>query len=188
MKAVRVPEFGSPRVIRIDDLPRPKPSSGQLLVGVRAAGVGPWDALHREGKSSLTLSLPFILGSELSGIVEAVGPEAAGFTPGDEVYGATNETFTGADAEHALASAAMMAAKPKKLTHIEAASSPIGAVTAWQMLFDYAHATAGQTVLVHGAAGNVGAYAVQLARQAALHTVATATGAGLAYVAAPAPM
>src|SRR5580700_7333072 len=77
---------------------------------------------------------------------------------------------------------AMVADKPKKLTHIAAASSPIGAVTAWQMLFDYAHATAGQTVLIHGAAGNVGAYAVQLAKQAGLHVVATAASADLDYV------
>jgi NADPH:quinone reductase-like Zn-dependent oxidoreductase len=77
---------------------------------------------------------------------------------------------------------AMVADKPRKLTHIAAASSPIGAVTAWQMLFDYAHATGGQTVLIHGTAGNVGAYAVQLARNAGLHRVATAATADLEYV------
>jgi NADPH:quinone reductase-like Zn-dependent oxidoreductase len=182
MKAVCVLEFGPPAVITIDDLPCRQPSSGQLLVRVRAAGVGPWDALVREGKSGLKQPLPLILGSELSGIVEAVGEEVAGFKPGDEVYGATNAMFTGAYAEYSLASAAMMAYKPGKLTHIEAASSPIGAVTAWQMLFDYAHATAGQTVLIHGAAGNVGAYAVQLARHAGLDTVATASTSDLEYV------
>ena len=182
MKAACIREFGSPLVIGIDDLPCPKPSSGQLLVRVRAAGVGPWDALIREGKSGLTQPLPLILGSELSGIVDGVGINVPGFAPGDEVYGATSEMFTGADAEYALASAAMMAAKPRTLTHIEAASSPIGAVTAWQMLFDYAHAAAGHTVLVHGAGGNVGAYAIQLARHAGLHTIATAAGADLEYV------
>jgi NADPH:quinone reductase-like Zn-dependent oxidoreductase len=182
MKAACVLEFGPPSVITIDDSPRPKPSSGQLLVRVRAAGVGPWDALVRKGKSGLKQPLPLILGSELSGVVEAVGEKVAGFKPGDQVYGATNEMFTGAYVDYALASAEMMAAKPKKLTHIEAASSPIGAVTAWQMLFDYAHATAGQTALIHGAAGNVGAYAVQLARHAALHTVASAATTDLEYV------
>jgi NADPH:quinone reductase-like Zn-dependent oxidoreductase len=182
MKAACVLEFGPAAVITIDDLPSPKPSSGQVLVRVRAAGVGPWDALVREGKSELKQSLPLILGSELSGIVEAVGEQVAGFKPGDEVYGATNEMFTGAYAEYAVASAGMMADKPKKLTYIEAASSPIGAVTAWQMLFDYAQATAGQKVLIHGAAGSVGAYAVQLARHAGLHTIATAATADLEYV------
>jgi len=182
MKAACVRVFGAPTVITIDDLPRPNPLSGQVLVRVRAARVGPWDALVREGKSGLKRPLPLILGSELSGIVEAIGEEVTGFKPGDEVYGATNEMFTGAYVEYALASAAMVADKPKKLTHIEAASSPIGAVTAWQMLFDYAHATAGQTVLIHGAAGNVGAYAVQLARNAGSDTVATAATADLEYV------
>jgi NADPH:quinone reductase-like Zn-dependent oxidoreductase len=117
--------------------------------------------------------LPLILGSELSGMVEAVGAEVSGFKAGDEVYGATNEQFTGAYAEYALPFAGM-AQKPKTLNFIEAASAPIVTVTAWQMLFDYTQVTAGQTALIHGAAGNVGAYAVQLAGLAGLHIVATA--------------
>jgi NADPH:quinone reductase-like Zn-dependent oxidoreductase len=126
--------------------------------------------------------LPLILGSELSGIVEAIGAKVSGFKLGDEVYGATNEQFSGAYAEYALPSARMMAQKPKTLNFIEAASAPIVTVTAWQMLFEYADVTAGQAVLIHGAAGNVGAYAVQLAKQAGLHVVATAGSADLDYV------
>ena len=182
MKAARILRFGPPGVITYDDLPQPVPGAGQLLVRVKAAGVGPWDALIREGKSGLHQPLPLILGSDLSGIVEAVGPEVSGFQAGDEVYGATNDRFTGAYAEYALPSAAMMAQKPRTLNFIEAASAPVVAVTAWQMLFDYARASAGQTVLIHGAAGNVGAYAVQMARQAGLHVFATASSADLQYV------
>jgi NADPH:quinone reductase-like Zn-dependent oxidoreductase len=182
MKAARIGQFGPPGVIAIDELPRPKPGRGQLLIRVCAAGVGSWDALVREGKSALHQPLPLILGAELSGVVEAVGDGVVDFNPGDEFYGATNEQFIGADAEYALASAGMIAHKPRKLTHIEAASTPIGAVTAWQMLFDYAHAIAGQTVLIHGAAGNVGAYTVKLAQRASLHTLATASAADLEYV------
>jgi NADPH:quinone reductase-like Zn-dependent oxidoreductase len=180
MKASRVLRFGPPNVIINDDLPRPEPAAGQLLVRVKAAGVGHWDALVREGK--LHQPLPLILGSELSGIVEAIGADVSAFKTGDEVYGATNEQFTGAYAEYALPSARRMAQKPKTLNFIEAASAPIVSVTAWQMLFEYAHVTAGQTVLIHGAAGNVGAYAVQLASQAGLHVVATAASADLDYV------
>jgi NADPH:quinone reductase-like Zn-dependent oxidoreductase len=180
MKAARVLRFGLPNVITNDDLPRPDPAAGQLLVRVKAAGVGHWDALVREGK--LPQPLPLILGSELSGIVEAIGAEVSGFKTGDEVYGATNEQFTGAYAEYALPSAIRMARKPKTLNFTEAASAPIASVTAWQMLFDYAHVTAGQTVLIHGAAGNVGAYAVQLASQVGLHVVATAASADLDHV------
>ena len=181
MKAARIRQLGPPSVIAYDDVPRPEPGIGQLLVRVKAAGVGNWDALIREGKVQLQ-SLPLILGSELSGIVEAIGAEASGFKPGDEVYGATNEQFSGAYAEYALASAQMMARKPRTLNFIEAASAPVVTVTAWQMLFEYAHVTTGQTVLIHGAAGNVGAYAVQLANQAGLHVVATVTSANLDYV------
>ena len=181
MKAARVQRFGPPSVITIDDLPLPKPDTGQLLVRVRAAGVGNWDALIREGKVQLQ-SLPIILGSELSGIVEAIGAEVSGFKAGDEVYGATSEQFSGAYAEYALASARMMAQKPKTLSFIEAASAPVVTVTAWQMLFDYARVTPGQAVLILGAAGNVGAYLVQLAGQAGLHVAATAASTDLDYV------
>ena len=181
MKAARILQFGPPSVIANVDLPRPEPGAGQLLVRVKAAGVGNWDALVREGKLP-NENLPLILGYELAGIVEAIGTEVSGFKAGDEVYGATNEQLTGAYAEYALPLAKMMSQKPRTLNFIEAASAPIGTVTAWQMLFDYGHVTAGQTVLVHGAAGNVGAYAVQLASQAGLHVFATAAFADLDYV------
>ena len=171
-----------PSVIENDDVPQPIPAAGQLLVRVKAAGVGPWDALVREGKSALKQPLPLILGSELSGIVEQLGAETSGFKTGDEVYGASNDQFTGADAEYAVPSAKKMAQKPRTLNFIEAASAPIVAITAWQMLFDYARVIPGQAVLIHGAAGNVGAYAVQLARQSGLHVTATAASADLPYV------
>src|SRR5215813_9389222 len=181
MKAARVLRFGPPSVITNDELPTPEPGAGQLLVRVKAAGVGHWDALIREGKVELQ-RLPLILGSELSGTVEGTGADVSGFKLGDEVYGATNEQFSGAYAEYAAPSARRMAPKPTTLSFIEAASTPIVTVTAWQMLFEYAHVTAGQTVLIHGAAGNVGSYAIQLAKQAGLHVVATAGSADLDYV------
>ena len=181
MEAARILRFGPPNVITNDDLPRPEPTAGQLLVRVKAAGVGNWDALVREGKIP-NEPLPLILGYELSGIVEATGAEVRGFKAGDEIYGATNEQLTGAYAEYALPLARMMAKKPKTLNFIEAASAPVVTVTAWQMLFEYAQVTAGQTVLILGAAGNVGAYAVQLASQTGLHVVGSAGFADLDYV------
>ncbi len=181
MKAARVLQFGPPSVITNYESPQPKPIAGQLLVRVRAAGVGGWDALVREGKL-IRQPLPIILGYELSGIVEAIGADVSGFALGDEVYGATNEQFSGAYAEYAVPFARMMAQKPKALSFIEAASAPVVAVTAWQMLFEHARATAGQTILIHGAGGNVGAYAVQLARLGGLHVVATAGAKDQDYV------
>jgi len=181
MKAAQIVQFGPPSVITNNDLPQPEPGTGQLLVRVKAAGVGNWDALIREGKVQLQ-PLPLVLGAELSGIVEGVGPDVSGFKVGDEVYGATNEQFSGAYAEYAQPFAKMMAHKPNTLNFIEAASAPIVTVSAWQMLFDYARVTAGQTVLIHGAAGNVGAYAVQMAKQVGVHVVASASSADLDYV------
>jgi len=182
MKAARILKFGSPDVIVNADVPRPEPGDGQVLVRVKAAGIGPWDALIREGTSVLRLPPPLTLGSDLAGMVEAVGPGVSDFKVGDEVYGVTNPQFIGAYAEYAVASAGMIARKPKSLNFLEAASAPVVAVTAWQMLFDYAHTVFGQTVLIHGAAGNVGAYAVQLARQAGLKVIATAASGDLEYV------
>lgn len=174
MKAARIHKFGGPEVVVIDDLARPNPGAGELLVRVRAAGVAPWDAIIREGKSKVSPPPPLTLGSDLSGIVEEVGPGVLDFRRGDDVYGVTNAQFCGANAEFADASAAMVAKKPRSLSHLEAASVPVVAVTAWQMLFEYAHVVAGQSILILGAGGNVGAYAVQLAARTGLDIVAVA--------------
>jgi NADPH:quinone reductase-like Zn-dependent oxidoreductase len=173
MKAVRILQYGSPDVMKYTNIPRPEAGAGQLLVRVRAAGVGPWDALVGKGTSGVSQKLPLTLGSEIAGTVEAIGAGVAGFQIGEEVYGVTNEHFIGGYAEYALASAGMMARKPKVLSFVEAAGAPVVAVTAWQMLFDYARVAAGQTVLIHGGAGNVGSYAVQLARDAGPTVIAT---------------
>ena len=182
MRAARIHQFGPPEAIVVEDVPRPTPGPGELLVRVAAAGVGPWDALIREHKSQVKVSLPLILGSDLSGVVEQIGLHVSGFEVGDKVYGVTNPQFVGAYAEYAVAAAGMMAAKPGGLGDVEAASVPVVAITAWQMLFDHAQAKAGQSVLIHGAAGNVGAYAVQMASQAGLQVVATASSENSQFV------
>src|SRR5260370_42147991 len=110
MKAARVLRFGPPGVIMNDDLPRPEPAAGQLLVHVKAAGVGNWDALVREGKIP-NETLPLILGYELSAIVERIGAGVSGFTSGEEGYGATSEELTGAYAGYSGPSAQMTAPK-----------------------------------------------------------------------------
>jgi NADPH:quinone reductase-like Zn-dependent oxidoreductase len=182
MKAARIHRFGGPEVIRVDEVSRPLPGPGEVLVRVAVAGVGPWDALIREGKSVLNLPLPLTLGSDLSGVVEGVGEGVTEFGKGDEIYGVTNQEFIGAYAEYALASVATVAHKPKALDFAQAASVPVVAVTARQMLFDYANLLNGQTILIHGAAGNVGAYLVQLAKQAGVNVFATAGPADFEYV------
>ena len=174
--------LGHQSVMRFERVPRPNPGPGEVLVKVEAAGVGPWDGWIRAGKSALPQPLPLTLGSDLSGEIVAVGPGVSDLRVGDQVYGVTNPQFIGAYAEYALASAAMVSSKPTSLTYIEAASVPVIAVTAWQALFDQAQLKAGQTVVIHGAAGNVGAYAVQLARRAGVRTIATAATDDIPFV------
>jgi NADPH:quinone reductase-like Zn-dependent oxidoreductase len=163
-------------------LPQPIPADHEVLVRVAAAGVGPWDAWIREGKSVVTVALPVTLGSDISGIVEQIGTGVRQFAVGDAVCGVSNANFTGGYAEYAVASENTLSRKPKSLDWIAAASAPIVAVTAWQMLFEYAEARSGQSVLILGAAGNVGWYAVELAAQAGLIVFATASSADVDYV------
>jgi NADPH:quinone reductase-like Zn-dependent oxidoreductase len=182
MMAWRVHEFGPPNVMKFERIPRPSPGPDEVLVKVRGVGVGPWDGWIRAGKSAVPQPLPLTLGSDLSGEIAAIGPDVSHFRVEDQVYGVTNPRFVGAYAEYALASATMVSTKPAPLTYIQAASVPVIAVTAWQALFDQAQLKAGQTVVIHGAAGNVGAYAVQLARRADLRTIATASGDDIQFV------
>ena len=182
MKAVRVHRFGPPEVIALEDVPKPEPSNGEVVVQVKAAGIGPWDALIRSGKSALPQPLPLVLGSDLSGVIDSIGPGVEQFKVGDEVFGVTNERFTGAYAEYALAKAAMIAPKPKSLNHTHAASVPVVAVTAWQMVFDFARLSSGQSVLIQEGAGNVGDYAMQFAKLAGALVIATTSAKDVSYV------
>ena len=182
MKAIVLHEFGPPTVLRYEDVPAPSPGPGEITVNVDAAGVGLWDALAREGKIGLGQSPPLIPGADLAGTVLSVGTDADEFRVGDSVYGATNPLFTGAYAEVALCKAAMLGRKPANLDFVEAASVPVVGVTAWQMLFEFAKVEPGQTVLVHGAGGNVGSYAVQLAKHAGARVIASGSARDRDYV------
>ncbi|MFJ3521175.1 NADP-dependent oxidoreductase [Pseudomonas sp. NPDC090203] len=180
--AARVHQFGGPECICVETVPTPSPGPGQVLVQVEAAGVGPWDGWIRSGNSALPQPLPLTLGSDLAGVVVAVGPEVATLKVGDAVFGVTNSNFTGAYAHYALAQASMIAIKPDALTAVQAASVPVIAVTAWQALFDKGHLKPGQTVLIHGGAGGVGAYAIQFAKNAGAQVITTASAKDQDYV------
>jgi NADPH:quinone reductase-like Zn-dependent oxidoreductase len=174
MMAWRVHEFGPPSAMKFERIARPTAGKNEVLVKVAAAGVGPWDGWIRAGQSALPQPLPLTLGSDLAGDIVAVGTGVSSLSAGDQIYGVTNSQFLGSYAEYAVASAAMISKKPTSLTYMEAASVPVVAVTAWQALFDQARLKSGQKVLIHGAAGNVGAYTVQLAYQAGMQVIATA--------------
>jgi NADPH:quinone reductase-like Zn-dependent oxidoreductase len=166
MRAIRVHESGGIDTMRLDEIPRPVPEAGEVLVVVKAAGVGPWDRLVREGQSGLGQALPLTLGSDISGTVAALGVGVGVFALGDAVYGATNDQFVGGYAEYALVEANKVALKPAALDYVTAAGLPVVAVTAWQMLFEYARIEPGQAILVRGAEGSIGACATQMAKEA----------------------
>lgn len=174
MKAVRITRVGGPDVVEIGEIPLPSPAPGEVLVRVYAAGVAPWDAIIREGRSKVSPAPPLTLGSDLAGVVERVGDGVTEFRAGDSVYGVTNAQFVGAQAEYAVCESNMIALKPGVLSELEAASAPVVAVTAWQMLFEYSQSKSGDAVLIVGAAGNVGAYAVQMAVSSGINVVAVA--------------
>ena len=174
MRAIRVHESGGIDTMRLDEIPRPVPEAGEVLVVVKAAGVGPWDRLVREGQSGLGQALPLTLGSDVSGTVAALGAGVGAFALGDSVYGATNDQFVGGYAEHALVEAGKVAPKPAALDYVTAAGLPVVAVTAWQMLFEYARIGPGQAILVRGAAGSVGACATQMAKEVGASVYGTA--------------
>jgi len=180
MRAMRIHEFAGIDTMLLDEIPRPVPGAGEVLVAVKAAGVGPWDRLMREGRISQTL--PLTLGSEVSGTVTALGAGVGALALGDAVYGATNDQFVGGYAEYALVEAGKIAPKPAALDCVTAAGLPVVAVTAWQMLFDYARIEPGQAILVRGAAGSVGACATQMAKEAGASVYGTARARDLERV------
>jgi NADPH:quinone reductase-like Zn-dependent oxidoreductase len=175
MKAVVAQTKGGPEVVELVDIAKPAAGAGEVLVRVAAAGVGPWDALIREDQSVTPIKYPVVLGSDVAGTVAEVGAGVTAFRKGDAVYGATNPDFIGGYAEYAVCKAGMIAKKPAGLNWHEAASVPVVSVTALQGLFEYGKLARGQTVLILGAAGNVGAYAIQLAKDAAARVIAVAS-------------
>ena len=164
-----------PASLIIETVPVPDPGPGELLVEVRGTAI-------TAGELSWPESWPAIPCHDLSGVVTAAGDGAHGWQPGDEVYGLVGFDRPGAAAEYVTAPAADLAPKPASVDHLAAAAVPLGALTAWQALHEHAQLAAGQHVLVHGGAGGVGAYAVQLAALAGARVTATASARDLAFV------
>lgn len=177
MKAVRIHNYGGTDVLAYEDAPRPTAGAGEVLIRVYATSVNPFDCAVRAGYMSgyFQYALPLILGTDVSGVVEAVGPGVTNVSPGDAVYTRTGVFRDGTNAEYAVAFAADVVAKPPSLDHIHAAALPHVTLTAWQALFELAQLSAGQTVLIHGAAGGVGHIAVQLAHWRGAKVIGTAS-------------
>ena len=180
MQAARIDDYGGPERIIIERVPRPEPKADQVLVRLKAAGVNPADWKMRDGfyKQFMPLAFPWIPGLEGAGIVEAVGSDVTTLKPGQAVYGPITNSY----AEYAVATATDLFAKPERLTVEEAATVPVGALTAWGAVVDAANVQQGQRVLVHGAAGGVGLYAVQLARWKGARVIGTSSADNSKFV------
>jgi NADPH:quinone reductase-like Zn-dependent oxidoreductase len=169
MQAVRIHDYGGPEVLIFEQAPRPQPKADEVLIRVKAAGVNPADLAMRSGayKQFMPLQFPWIPGLDGAGVIEAVGEAVFTFRPG---------------AEYAAAPAADLQPKPSNLTFEQAAAVPVGALTAWGAVIEAANVQAGQHVLVHGAAGGVGGFAVQLACWKGAHVIGTASAGNLEFV------
>jgi NADPH:quinone reductase-like Zn-dependent oxidoreductase len=180
MQVIRFHEYGPADVLRLEEAPRPEPGEGEVLVRVKAAGVNPIDWKYRAGylQQFMPLELPHIPGFDLAGTVEALGAGVTELAPGDDVFGRGAATY----AEYALAPATTLARKPANVSFDQASTLPVGGVTAWAGLFEAAGLEAGQRVLVHGGAGGVGSYVVQLAHWKGAHVIATASAANADFV------
>ncbi|WP_288378799.1 NADP-dependent oxidoreductase [uncultured Massilia sp.] len=205
MKAVRLHSHGGPDVLRHEDAPKPVPAAGEVLVRVHAVGINPPDWYLRDGYSTLPadwrppVPLPAIPGSDISGVVEAVGPGVDGFAVGDAVFGMVRFPSFGASAayaEYVAAPATDLARKPAGIDHLHAAAAPMALLTAWQFLVELGHGEAnpfqptphrpvllaGKTVLVNGAAGGVGHLGVQVAKAQGARVIAVASSSHEAFL------
>ena len=179
VKAVRIHSFGGPESLCIEDVPPPKPAPGEVLVRVHAAGVNPFDWKLCEGRLGAK-PLPQTLGSDFSGVIEALGPEVTDLFVGQAVFGysARGGTF----AELVAVPAETVAAKAPGVNDVEAAATPLCALTAWEALFEAGDLQRGQKVLIHGAAGGVGTFAVQFALRHGSWVIATSSSRNLPFL------
>lgn len=182
MKAIRIHKYGGPEQLRYEDAPTRQPAAGEVLVRVQGASINPIDYKLASGafRERMPLQFPWIPGGDFCGVVEEVDAGVSEVKRGDAVYGDT--PGGGSYAELTTVLAGMVAAKPKRLSLLDAASVPLAGQTAWQGLFDHGHLQSGQTVLIHAAAGGVGLFAVQLAHWKGARVLATASAANADYL------
>jgi NADPH:quinone reductase-like Zn-dependent oxidoreductase len=183
MKLVRIHGFGDSDVLSLDEVPRPVPKDDEILVRIHATSVNPVDFKIRSGGYPAVGQdkLPYPMGRDASGVVEQSGSGVGTVQAGAEVF-AMSGMGHGTYGEYVILKADQCALRPASLDHAHAAAIPLAALTAWQGLFDHGGLTAGQRVLIHGGAGGVGHMAVQFARQAGAHVIATASAGDLDFV------
>jgi len=185
MKAVRIHAFGGPEVLQLEEVARPVPAADEILIKVYASGVNPVDWAVREGGNDALrdyLTLPMTLGWDAAGVVEVLGSEVTGFQVGDAVYGEPNFPGDGSYAEYCAAKANQFAHKPKSLSFNEAAAVPLAGLTAWTALFAHGQLQPGQRILIQGASGGVGSFAVQFAKAKGAYVIGIASAGNQEYL------
>jgi NADPH:quinone reductase-like Zn-dependent oxidoreductase len=184
MKAIRIHEFGGPEVLELEDIAIPQPKADEVLIKVYASSVNPVDGkiVAGESQTKFPTSFPLTIGWDVSGVIEQAGKQVRNFSIGDEVYGRPFPTQNGAFAEYVVVKASEIALKPKSIDHIQAAAVPLEGLTAWQGLFKFGRLEKGQTVLIHGASGGVGSFAVQFAKWKGANVIGTASADNLAFI------
>lgn len=184
MKAVRIHHYGNADVLRYEEAPTPEIAADEVLVRVVAAAVNPVDWKVREGylQQMIPYKFPLIPGWDVSGVIEAVGVAVTGFQVGEAVYARPDITRNGTYAEYIAIRAKEVAYKPATISHIEAASLPLAAITAWEVLFTIGKLMAGQRVLIHAGSGGVGSLAIQLAKSCGAHVITTTSEKNRAFV------
>lgn len=170
-----IPATGEPSVLTLAELDQPTPGDHDLLIEVHASGLNPVDTKLRSGKFRAPVTFPLVPGFDVSGRVVGIGPEVTRFRPGDAVFASPPLFKPAAHAEYVLVDERLAARKPECLSHVEAAAIPLALLTAWELLYDMAHVSEGQTVLIHAAAGGVGHFAVQLAKARGCVVLGTAS-------------
>ena len=185
MKAIRINEFGGTDVMKLEDIERPVPAPDEVLVRLYASGVNPVDCVIRGGGNDFLkplLKLPMTLGWDAAGIIEETGSDVTGFKKGDEVYGVPNFPGDGSYAEYCAAKASQFALKPKSIGFNESAGVPLAALTAWTSLFEHGKLQSGQRILIQGATGGVGSFAVQFAKAKGAFVIGIASTSNLDYL------
>jgi NADPH2:quinone reductase len=175
MRAIIVPEFGEPDVLKLADQPVPTPGANDLLIEVRAGALNPIDYKVRRGALAKGRPMPIILGFDVSGVVCGFGSAVSGFKVGDEVFASPSLVRNGANADFVCVDARRAALKPRTLSHVEAAALPLVTITAWEALLRRARLQRGETVLIHAGGGGVGHVAIQLAKHQGARVLTTAS-------------
>jgi NADPH:quinone reductase-like Zn-dependent oxidoreductase len=184
MKAIRIHEFGGPDVLKLEETELPQIKADEVLIKVYASSVNPVDhkIIAGEAQEKFPTKFPLTIGWDVSGTIEQAGNQVRNFSIGDAVYGRPFPTQNGAFAEYVVMKADEIALKPKSIDHLQAAAVPLAGLTAWQGIFKFGKLKKGQKVLIHGASGGVGSFAVQFVRWKGATVIGTASADNLVFI------